>query len=361
MTLHIFNPEHDMALAANLENFTSPHAGRQMRYEMGYLPAIWAEEEDVVLVDDVREAEKNFRLFNTYVKRMSMNGATLGTPRFVNSKEVARLEGITGVDPWGWDAAVRGQLLRYGVGAEWLLSLEEVKQVRELSHRRLTASLLPSLKEEFTLGEAFECESAEDVMQLFEQYGRIVVKAPWSCSGRGVRFFTEAPLTESQTGWLRNVLKQQGSVMVEPLYNKVKDFGMEFECHQGKVSYCGLSLFDTANGAYTGNILATESAKQQMLERYIPWKQLSLIQEKACAVLTDIIGQDYEGPLGIDMMIVNDPQATSLRLHPCVEVNLRRTMGHVALYLSQLCNPQNDDEWIRVMRNQGTGLKLKLL
>ena len=49
-TLHIFNPEHDIALAANLSNFTSPHAGRQLRADIGFLPAIWAGEGDVVLV-----------------------------------------------------------------------------------------------------------------------------------------------------------------------------------------------------------------------------------------------------------------------------------------------------------------------
>jgi hypothetical protein len=38
MRLHIFNPEHDIALAANLKRFTAPHAGRQMRADLGFLP-----------------------------------------------------------------------------------------------------------------------------------------------------------------------------------------------------------------------------------------------------------------------------------------------------------------------------------
>ena len=42
MKLHIFNPEHDLALAANLSNFTAPHAGRQLRADLGFIPAIWA-------------------------------------------------------------------------------------------------------------------------------------------------------------------------------------------------------------------------------------------------------------------------------------------------------------------------------
>ena len=38
MRLHIFNPEHDIALAADMERFTAPHAGRQMRASLGFLP-----------------------------------------------------------------------------------------------------------------------------------------------------------------------------------------------------------------------------------------------------------------------------------------------------------------------------------
>jgi hypothetical protein len=71
-----------------------------------------------------------------------------------------------------------------------------------------------------------------------------------------------------------------------------------------------------------------------------------------------VLGCNYEGPFGIDMMVVANPDATSEKslaadieerqflLHPCVEINLRRTMGHVALALTRLINPQQDDERI---------------
>ena len=51
VTLYVFNPEHDLALASNLSNFTAPHAGRRLRSDLGYLPAIWADENDYILVD----------------------------------------------------------------------------------------------------------------------------------------------------------------------------------------------------------------------------------------------------------------------------------------------------------------------
>ena len=44
MTLHVFNPEHDIALAYDNKYFTAPHAGRQLRNDLDYLPVLWAAE-----------------------------------------------------------------------------------------------------------------------------------------------------------------------------------------------------------------------------------------------------------------------------------------------------------------------------
>ena len=46
----------------------------------------------------------------------------------------------------------------------------------------------------------------------------------------------------------------------------------------------------------------------------------------------DKISPLYTGPFGIDMMVVRNNHDEHV-LHPCVELNLRRTMGHVALSL----------------------------
>ena len=99
-TLHIFNPEHDIALASNLSNFTSPHAGRQLRRDLGYLPAIWAGKDDYVLVDQVEEAQ------TSYARLMHKSYAG-----FVDKRSLARLD-VTEVEPWGWDLALRAALLR---------------------------------------------------------------------------------------------------------------------------------------------------------------------------------------------------------------------------------------------------------
>lgn len=318
--LHIFNPEHDIALAANLSNFTAPHAGRQLRHDLGYLPAIWADDEDYVLVEHVEDAQRDF-------------AGVMHRPfdRFVNKHQLAKL-GITHVEPWGWDLALRSFLLRYGVEA--VPTEEEIGVIRDLSHRKYAVDLLRELEFEGTTGRSWLDDTVIEVHQALRNHHQIVVKAPWSSSGRGIRFI-DNELNGYQQRWIQNVIASQGSIVIETYCHKVKDFGMEFESDgQGSVRYLGLSLFHTENGAYTGNILASEEEKQEMIKRYISEELLVAVREKICSSLGALYKGRYAGPFGVDMMVVRGDDNVPFLLNPCVEINLRRTMGHVALGLA---------------------------
>lgn len=347
--LHIFNPEHDLALASGLSNFTAPHAGRQLRHDLGFLPALWAEAGDQVLVDDVDLARRQWhRLAPRAVSLRQTSTLLTVNPEFTVSKPGVYLGGISEVDPWGWDSALCAVLVRRGVSSDLLPTDGHLLAIRQLSHRREAAQLLSALRMDGTVGEALECKSMEQVADLQARHGSIVLKAPWSSSGRGLRFVTSAEQLRDKyiDGWFHNLLSQQGSVMAEPYYNKVKDFGMEFSSDgKGRVSYLGLSLFDTSSGAYVGNILASDQMKQEIINRYIPEGLLKDVQQKICSVLGEVYRDKYRGSFGVDMMVVASPTGTGFLLHPCVEINLRRTMGHVALSLS----PQ-EGEQLRVMR-----------
>ena len=219
-------------------------------------------------------------------------------------------------------------------------SVEQLDHIRLLSHRRTSSQLLPQLRVEGTVGEAFECKNTEEIHQLMQTYGRMVIKAPWSSSGRGVKF-SDASHLDGITNWVNGVIEHQGSVMAEPLYNKVKDFGMEFSVDaSGNIHYEGLSLFHTVNGAYVGNILATEQRKRDLMSHYLP---LSLLDTMAHLIAQTQLLEGYQGLFGVDMMVCsadeNETESGSYLLHPCVEINLRRTMGHVALALA----PTTDD------------------
>ena len=71
---------------------------------------------------------------------------------------------------------------------------------------------------------------------------------------------------------------------------------------------------------------------------HLPLQQHSRAEILAAGDCLDL--GDYRGPFGIDMMVVRSEECESVWLHPCVEINLRRTMGHVALALEPKINMQ---------------------
>ena len=326
MKLLVFNPEHDLALAANLSNFTAPHAGRQLRADLGFIPAIWAAANDFVLVENVEDAERRF---------LRLTRRPFG--RFIAKELLCKLQ-FSAVDVWGWDLAIRAYLLRWGVDAAVMPTVTQIDAIRQLSHRRYAMQLLERLQMPGTIGCASETDQMEMIADRLQSGEHLVVKAPWSSSGRGVRFM-EGDMNIYDNGWVRHVIEKQGSVMVEPYYNKVKDFGMEFVSDgKGIVSYVGLSLFQTSNGAYTGNILASEDEKEHMISRYISVDLLKAIRQKICTLMGVLLKDRYAGAFGIDMMVVRRDDGDGFLLHPCVEINLRRTMGHVAISLTEHCS-----------------------
>ena len=177
-----------------------------------------------------------------------------------------------------------------------------------------------------------------------------IASAAGICSGIKFESF-EAPVAN----WVRNVIGQQGGIMLEPYYNNVLDFGMEFQCQKQSVRYCGLSVFSTDNGFYNGNVVAPESYKLEIISSMIAPERLLMVREAMEKILSSEMENGYSGPLGVDMMIARMEDG-SFRLHPMVEINVRRTMGHVALAISPL-----DDDLRRVMHIEtGNIYKLKI-
>lgn len=322
MKLHIFNPEHEMALAADADYMALPHAIQEFKTNLGFLPALWAEDGDFVLVDDVLFA----------LKALAQCRSRHADVLFVTDEDLRHLV-FSGFEPWGWDKAVRQRLADAGMDAGALPSDGDLAYIRFLADRRNTMPALAFLRsglEGVTCGESCFCKSVDEVCEALCAYGSAVVKALWSSSGRGVRY-VDGDSGKSLFGWIGNTIRRQGGVMVEPYYKKVKDFAMEFRaCGGGRVEYCGLSVFETNKSSYAGNIVAAEDEKAAMLRRYVRDELLHEVRQRLECYFTESVFKDYKGPLGVDMMAVAKDDGCGFLLHPCVEINVRRTMGHVA-------------------------------
>ena len=340
---HVFNPDHDIALAFGKEGFTPPAAGRGMRNDLAFLPAIWAEKGDLVVADNpdlAKEMAKPLKWLLADVDFVAMG-----------EMKNRAADGFV-VRPWGWNRALRHQLSRAGIPEDCLPSKEGLDRLRRMSHRATSIPLLHTLVDgsEAMVGERADVTDIDDLQRLDEKYGRMVLKAPWSSSGRGVRF-VEKWSSANVMGFARNVIARQGSIIVEPCYERVMDFAMEFVADgMGMAEYRGLSLFHTVNGAYVGNLLAPEEEKWQILAQHIDSAALHQVRNVVEKVVGEWCRNCYDGPFGVDMMVVRQQQGFAL--HPCVEVNLRRTMGHVALDVAK--KTQGQCRVMRVAYENGT-------
>ena len=202
-----------------------------------------------------------------------------------------------------------------------LPSAEKIEHIRQLSHRQTAVSLFGELREQLPLeghlaGNSVLCYSMEDVEEAVTKYGEVLLKSPWSSSGRGL-------MKSPSPSWIRRVLRQQGSIVVERFLHKLTDFALEFWLDgKGGVEYRGLSLFYTnERGSYLGNWVAPEGQKLAWLAQYVPLQYLQGIRRWWEERLRHF---DYSGPVGIDMMLAQEG------ICPCIEVNWRWTMGLVS-------------------------------
>lgn len=312
--LRLFNPENDLALAANTKNYTPPGRVRALRNAGELLPMWLSSPGDTVLVSSESVGR----------------GIALASKFGLDVKFADRVDKeISAVEPWGWSPAVAGELERRGVPRSLLPDDVSIGRMRYLSHRRTTVALARELGfDDWSV----EADSEEAALAAVDSYdGKAFVKLPWSCSGRGV-FDVRELSREKLRGVIAGAIRRQGSVTVERAHSKCRDFAMLYSYSDRVAQFRGLSLFDTVGaGAYSRNLVACSDEIELILQ--IDATPLAARVGKA---LEAIIGMDYSGPVGVDMMTATDVSDGSNYVVPCVEVNLRYTMGFVAMGISDL-------------------------
>ena len=70
------------------------------------------------------------------------------------------------------------------------------------------------------------------------------------------------------------------------------------------------------------------------ITRFTGEETYSRIQEAVRSVLQEVYGSTYAGGIGVDMLVYRQKDG-SFAIHPCIEINMRYTMGMVALRLFQ--------------------------
>ena len=89
----------------------------------------------------------------------------------------------------------------------------------------------------------------------------------------------------------------------------------------------GYSVFDSDFHSQfgTGRVAPMEELHELLLGMY---PDLDSVIGQVLMTINELISPHYDGPLGVDMMLYRD-QDGQIAINPCVEINLRMTMGMV--------------------------------
>lgn len=301
--MYIFNPEHDLCIANGNEHFVPPASALDFADDCRAL-TFWMQGLEPLADSPGQEEE---------------------------------------IIPWGWNPVLRNRLLQSGFKESQVLSGQAVERIRQLSHRRWAKEALEAVRTALPDNVwPRPVEQLYDLKSIVERVEgspgeRRVLKAPWSGSGRGLRWVDDS-LSAGDARWCARVLEKQGSVMMERRYGVVQDCAMLFYCGSRSLRFAGYSLFYTRNGVYRANCMAPDGEIENFLSQYIPVRTLHEVRQALADFLEAHFVGGYRGYIGIDQFVYDaaDPAVAAgrvRRFHPAVEINPRMTMGLIARHL----------------------------
>lgn len=317
--MYIFNPEHDLALGNFGANYTPPESAVKLASDLALLPIWYAPDGEHIVAEGAANADY-LRTLQSMLPIHSEMIPFTEIPSFASEIII----------PWGWNPLLRQQLMKAGVSSDFLPSMEDLSRLRDYSGRQHAARLLHELlpQNDIFCGGALFFDRLNEVLEYLSSFsGDKVLKMPNSGSGKGL-IWIKGEITDKQTDWCRRVIATQGGIIAEPVYDKHTDLAMEFSANRRKVNFECYSLFESASsGAYAGNRLLTDKQFEDEVLKFIDVSVLYRLREELTVRLAEYF-PEYEGPMGVDMMICRKEKG--FRLHPCVEINMRMNMGIVA-------------------------------
>lgn len=319
--IHIFNPDTEYALASGRRYYTPPAVVLDLRRKLALLPALYAEPDDMILLPDRPEGYREKLEFADVCRSKNIRVITADDVRRSTDFDVSVYE----FKPWGWNLSIRQFLIDLFGPDIAVPSERRIEILRDLAHRRTTISFLREFKDILQAPVVLPKEifSVGEAMEEYRRNRGLYFKAPWSSSGRGI-ILTDDLEPRHVEPWLRGIIGRQGSVMMEPAYDRAADFATEWSCREGKVSFLGLSVFTTSRrGKYKSNVHAPQEELKARIGS-LAGQDMDEIIGRQSEAIRKIIAPCYDGPLGIDMLVLRNGA-----VNPCVEINLRRTMGMI--------------------------------
>lgn len=355
--LYYFNPTAELAVANGCLSYQPPLNLQKFESDLACLPMAYSGADASVVVARDVPAE----LLDIW------QSAGIAIPSFLT---VAQLEERSGnlvlrLHPWANSPNLRRIFPAYNPfekkGIPQLEVPEWEEHLRMLSCRESTLPVWNALAEH---GWADVCDMPQycNTMEgldlaLSRIAGRAVIKLNYTSSGRGL-FFVDRFVAAADRARIAKAIAR--GCVVEPHRQKVADFSMHFVPRNGCAEYLGWTqMFNDDNGRYRGNavthsdILRADGLSTDMTDLLDGLSQFYTQHLAASPYM-----QMQHGPVGIDLLLYHNGDG-ALRIHPCVEINARHTMGYVSLSLRQYLHSNADAVFSVKHFPQGAELALR--
>jgi hypothetical protein len=225
--------------------------------------------------------------------------------------EDTRADGVPG-DAWCPTPRALARLRRAGA---ILPPAPSVEILRAVNGRAFCAAMGQTLP-----GAAYVTR-VERALELLERaHGPWLAKRPLGFAGRGRRRLRAAALTEDDRAWLTASIRDHGGLQMEPLVERVADFGIHGHVAESGALRVGAPTVQRCDGhgAWLSTALAAPSELVSEEER--------ALLEEASRVADALYRAGYFGPFGVDAYRFRHARRDT-RFNPRSEINARYSMG----------------------------------
>lgn len=290
MRIHYFNPGYESSVEQGNCYYTPPRMVQQLRRDLQLLPIYYAKADEAIFLSS---SVPSSLLPNRYVT-------------YTNTD-------VIDIEPWGWAPELVSKFPNAHIPfCQSTLSEMYSRQMGVLLWHKVY-ECAPSL---FINTPPREILCNDSIAR-----GRWVLKEDYSSSGRGVEFITSEQDVDAIVA-RRFGRHPRKRLYIEPYYDIKEERGFEFwRSDSGEITYIGEHHAITDHGRYIGSQLG-ESVTADT----------KYIEAITCGVKDLPLGT-YSGVIGVDSALYVDNGVE--RWTPCLEVNIRPTMGYLAICLQR--------------------------
>jgi uncharacterized ferritin-like protein (DUF455 family) len=349
--VHWFNPNAESCVAAQAagRGYAPNKIESALEHDLELLTLAWCRPDDIALV--------RHHPGNEHLARLQRAGIKL--PEIVEVGHLADRK-LGGLRPWAWSPDASAMLRQYvgdvpdNLPWKWRQpdpSLWLSKVVGVLLEKRLG----------LTDGNGNFCRDGDSALAAVREQmnavgaGGVLLKAAHACSGRGHKRLKAGGSEDEVRPWLKNALAAHGGVVVEPWLDRVMDFSVLYEMKPGTKQGGASATAQSTHAHFIGMTrMENDDAGRFLGTRVYPkwaagmdaevaeflFREAEVMQwyrEKIPTELPRLL-TGYVGPVGVDAMVFRRADG-SLGLRHVVELNVRMTMGRVAIELFKKTRP----------------------